>query len=126
MNRGEAIAFAEQKGSIFEKKKCVHFANVSHTTNKSVWWLDIPISKIVDGICTNLSIILHNAEERSLMVLEVPIKEMKEHLSEFSTRTHKDIEFISLELTLDSIKDVRPKGSNIAFKQYVNNTYETI
>ena len=124
MNRSEAIAFAKQKGSVFENKKCVHFANVSHTIKKSVWWIEIPTSKIIDAICTNLHIILCNAKEQKMIVLEVPTKEMKEHLSEFSKRTQKDVEFISLELTLDSIKDERPKGSKRAFKQYVKNTYE--
>jgi len=125
MNRSEAIAFAEQKGSLFAHKRCVHFSNVSHSAIKSVWWVDIPLSKIVDCICTNLHLILHNALEKKLIVLEVPVKDMKRHLSEFSTRTRKGIEFISLELTLDNFMDTRPKGSTVAFKQYVKNTYKT-
>lgn len=117
----ESMKSDDYDGFLGERRKLM----AKKAVNKSVWWLDIPISKVADGMCAAVSIILHNAAEEKLIVLEVPTSDMKEHLSEFSTRTHEDAECISLELTLDNMKDIRPKGSNIAFKQYIKSIYET-
>jgi hypothetical protein len=115
-----SLKYLENLGVIFPDHKLVHFANVCHTPSKSVWWLEIPLSKIKENIDKQVSLALCDAEKDVIYHLIIPAHFIKSNSNVFSIRDQKTgVEAFSFELSIDTFKDIRPNGSGLSFKHFI-------
>jgi hypothetical protein len=125
MNKQDSLKYLENLGIIFSNYKLVHFANVCHTQSKSVWWFEIPLSKIRENIDKQISLVLCDAEKNLIYHLIIPACFIESNSNIFSVRNHATgVEAFSFELDFNSFKDIRPNGSGLSFKNFIHGIFK--
>ncbi|MDQ3668397.1 MAG: hypothetical protein M3410_17845 [Acidobacteriota bacterium] len=101
MNKAQAIARMVKLGKVsVVDASSIHFANINSA--KDVWWLDIPLAKVVSAGSSKIELLLYNQKSDQLYYPEVPTSYLKNNLNRLVVRSAKGC--ISLELSTEAHK----------------------
>lgn len=98
-----------------------HFANIN--VAKDVWWLDIPLAKVIGDDLRDLDLLLFDDRSDELHHLRVPTAHFKANMDRLGVRDKK--QFVRLELKTDepmSFQNVVPVDSGVQFAQFLMRT----
>jgi len=112
MKKTEALILAEKKYGINLNQRNTHFSSVNSA--KSVWWFEIPLSKIENN---EFQVINHVVEQSGdVLLFQVPVIFFRDNLSGFKIRPVKQM--ICLEIDIFTFQNrVGPAKHN--FKQFL-------
>jgi hypothetical protein len=117
MDKTSALLEISRRTGVTLDRRGARFANVNR--GKTVWWLDVPLEKIVDMTDPDLHIVLADSNGQ-VHYLRVPKKWMATNIDAFAIREDKAA--ISLELSCGSgnlFQDVRPTSGRLDFSRFV-------
>ncbi|PWB32814.1 hypothetical protein DCO48_11850 [Pseudomonas sp. SDI] len=92
-------------------------------SKRSLWWFDVPVAFIYNGVTDWVNLLLHTPETDELQHLKVPVNFLKAHLESMEVRNpRKRRSTISLALSADrdaKLQDLRPGGNNLSFAAFL-------
>ncbi|MDY0341661.1 MAG: hypothetical protein RBS17_10685 [Coriobacteriia bacterium] len=97
------------------------FANINSA--KDVWWVDVPLSVLVDPEAESVDLALFDGRTSELHHLRVPVGFLNEHLGAFHVRD--DVDKVSLELAIDPpdrFRNVVPVDSGVSLAPFLVRT----
>ncbi|QQX80298.1 hypothetical protein JK628_23025 [Shewanella sp. KX20019] len=112
MNKREAIDLANNQYNASLTTSNTHFSNINQT--KSVWWLEIPISKIKLDTLTDINLLLK--DKQALHWLKVSTAFLKGNLQGFKVRDNKGV--ICLELDINTFYNI-VGPARVSFKPFI-------
>lgn len=98
-----------------------HFSNIN--VAKDVWWLDIPLAKVMSDDARDLDLLLFDDRCNELHHLRVPAAFFRANLDHFGVREKRQC--IRLELKTDEpmrFQNVMPVNSGVQFAQFAVRT----
>lgn len=119
MNKNQAIARAGGTERIDTKR--VQFSNIN--VAKDVWWLDVPLAKVMGDDAQDLDLLLFDDRSNELHHLQVPAAYFQANLDDLGVREKKQC--IRLELKTNEpmrFQNVMPISSGVQFGQFVMRT----
>lgn len=120
MNKKTAVSQVNQHAKQNLSANDTHFANINAL--KNVWWIDIPIHKLLNNY---INILLYDSSNSKLYHLKVPCNYF--HDSHFVFSFRKDKKVVSLELSADinnRFQDVRTGGNQVRFDYFFKGEYD--